>query len=141
MTPAVVLFDGVCNLCDASVQFIIRQDRRGRFRFAALQSSVGAELAGRCRRPAGDSPESVVLIDGDRCYDRSTAALHILRELRWPWPALYVFILVPAGVRDRVYSLIARNRYRWFGRRDACMLPTPALRSRFLDQEQPGPER
>jgi len=129
---AVVLFDGVCNLCNGAVQFIIARDRKRRYRFASLQSDAGQTLM----REAGLSPEeinTVVLIDGGKAYTHSTAILRISRHMGWFWPLAQVFYIVPKAVRDAVYNWIARNRYRWFGRREACMVPTPELKSLFLD--------
>jgi len=128
---AIVLFDGTCNFCDASVQFMIANDPAGYFRFAAAQSDAGIVAL----RAAGRDPatiESIVLIDRAGFHERSDAALRIAAGLRLPWPALALFRAVPAGLRDRVYDVIARNRYRWFGRRESCRLPTPAVRARFL---------
>jgi predicted DCC family thiol-disulfide oxidoreductase YuxK len=129
---AVVLFDGVCNLCSGWVQFLLRRDPGGRFRFASLQSDIGRELARRHGLSAG-AMDSVVLIEGDRAYERSTAVLRICRLLPGAWPALAVFRIVPAAVRDWVYDRVAANRYRWFGRREACWLPAAEWRTRFLD--------
>jgi predicted DCC family thiol-disulfide oxidoreductase YuxK len=128
----VVLFDGVCNLCSGSVQFLIRRDPQGRFRFASLQSAVGQRYFDELRidRQAVDS---VILIEEGRWFKESDAALRIARRLPGLWKALGVFRLVPRPLRDRAYRLIARNRYRWFGRKEACWLPTPELRERFLD--------
>lgn len=131
-THPVVLFDGVCNLCAASVQFIIKRDPGGVFRFASLQSQVGSDLIARCRFQEPDL-DSLILIESDRCSERSTGALRIARRLRFPWPLLYAFIIVPRPVRDSVYRIIARNRYRWFGRREQCWLPSEDLRRRFLE--------
>ncbi len=129
---AVVLFDGVCNLCDASVNFIIDRDPGSRFAFAALQSEAGhALLARHCI--AGQRPDSVILLEEGRCFTRSTAALRIARRLSGMWPLLYPLILVPAPVRDSIYDWVARNRYRWFGKLEQCRLPTPALATRFLE--------
>ncbi len=129
----IVLFDGVCNLCNATVQFILDRDRAGYFRFAALQSSVGAKaLTDRGHAAVTGEPDSIVLIEGDAVYDRSDAALRVARRLDGAWPLLAVFLVVPRVVRDLVYRFIARNRYRWFGRTEECRIPTPALRARFL---------
>ena len=130
-SPALVLFDGVCNLCDHSVQFIIRRDPGKRFRFASLQSPVGEEMQRRFNLPP-DALDSVLLVEGDRVYNRSTAALRILRRMNGLWPLLSVCLLVPRPIRDGVYNLIAKNRYRMFGKREMCMLPTPELKDRFL---------
>lgn len=128
----VILFDGECNLCDWSVRFVVRHDPRGRFRLAALQSPAGRRLlAERGVDPRGI--DSVVLIEGERWYARSDAALRIARGLAGPWPLLSALRIVPRPLRDWAYDVVARNRFRWFGRRDACLLPTPALRERFLD--------
>jgi predicted DCC family thiol-disulfide oxidoreductase YuxK len=128
----VVLFDGACNLCNASVQFVLRRDPRARFRFAALQSQAAGALLARAGW-TGDRPDSVALVDGDRVAWKSAAALGIARRLRWPWPLLAVFVFVPRPLRDLVYDFVARRRLRWFGRRESCMVPTKELRARFLD--------
>ena len=109
------------------MQFIIRRDPEARFRFAPLQSSTGRQLAGDIRS------DSIVVVADGRKYTRSRAALEIARRLPFPWRLLYALIAIPPFLRDRMYDLIARNRYRWFGRRDVCMTPTPELRSRFLE--------
>jgi predicted DCC family thiol-disulfide oxidoreductase YuxK len=131
----ILLFDGVCNLCNGSVQFIIRRDPEARFRFASLQSEAGQRYLDELRidRQALDS---LILIEGDRWSKESDAVLRIVRLLGGPWKALAVFRLFPRPLRDRLYRLIARNRYRWFGKRESCWLPTPELRSRFLDAGQ-----
>jgi predicted DCC family thiol-disulfide oxidoreductase YuxK len=128
---AVVLFDGVCNLCNSAVRFIIARDPAARFRFAPVESEAAARLLGA---PAADRglPDSIILLDRGRLYTRSRAALRICRRLRFPWPLLYGFIVVPPPMRNWLYDLVARNRYRWFGKRDACMVPTPETRARFL---------
>ena len=127
----VVLFDGVCNVCSASVQFIHKRDPQGHFKFAALQSDAGREILDGFGLRTDDF-DTIVLVDGERHYTRSTAALRIARQLRGLWPLMYGFIVVPRFLRDAVYNLIARNRYTWFGRKDECMVPTPELRARFL---------
>jgi predicted DCC family thiol-disulfide oxidoreductase YuxK len=131
-TPhAVVLFDGVCNLCNRTVQFIIARDPAAHFRFAALESEAARRLLGETQ--VGNTlPDSVVLIEDGRVYTRSTAALRIVRRLVFPWPLIYALMVVPRPLRDMVYDLIARHRYWWFGKRDACMVPTPEIRARFL---------
>ncbi len=126
-----ILFDGVCNLCNGLVQFVIARDPARRFRFASLQSDVAQrrlEGAGI----AADVPDSIVLLEEGRLFTRSTAALRIARRLRFPWSLAFALIVVPRPLRDWVYSLVARNRYRWFGRRETCMIPTPELEERFL---------
>ncbi|MBI5373033.1 MAG: thiol-disulfide oxidoreductase DCC family protein [Sphingobacteriales bacterium] len=129
---SIVLFDGVCNLCNRSVQFIIKRDTKDRFRFAALQGKTGQALLAKHKLPA-DSFNSFILAEGDRIYTRSTGALRMLKRLGGPWSLLYVFIIVPRFIRDGIYNWIARNRYRWFGKRESCMVPTPELKNRFLD--------
>ena len=132
--PPVVLFDGVCNLCNRSVHFILDRDPTAQFRFASLQSAEGGALLTSLGHalPAGD-PESVLLVEDGKVYERSTAALRIARKLKGPWKLAYAFIVVPRPLRDFVYKWIARNRYRWFGKsEDACRLPTKALKARFL---------
>ncbi|MBA3258928.1 MAG: thiol-disulfide oxidoreductase DCC family protein [Gemmatimonadales bacterium] len=128
---AVVLFDGVCNLCNAWVLFVIDRDPRGRFAFAPLQSEGAAALVRR-RGYAGAPLATIVLIEDGRVYERSTAVLRIVRRLSGLWPALSLLLAVPRPIRDAVYDWSARRRYRWFGRQDACRVPTPGLRSRFL---------
>lgn len=126
-----VLFDGVCNLCNGTVQFIIRNDRRGRFRFAALQSEAGRELLLQYQLPE-KALNTVVLIAGGRAFTRSTAALEIARRLDGAWPICYAAVALPRFLRDSAYNFIARNRYRWFGKQEACMMPSPELKQRFL---------
>ena len=127
---AIVLFDGVCNFCNNSINFIIKRDKKGFFKFAPLQSEIAQKLVGDKTKPM---PESVILIDNDKTYDRSSAALRITKRLDGLWPALYIFMIVPKPIRDWVYNLIGRNRYKWFGKTEACMIPTREVRSRFLD--------
>ncbi len=129
----VVLFDGVCNLCNATVNFLIDHDRRRRLRFAAVQSDAAAALLARLgHTPVAGDPDSILFVEGGRVYQRSTAALRIARHLSLPWKLGYVWVIVPRPLRDLVYKWIARNRYRWFGKRDACRVPTPELKERFL---------
>lgn len=128
---AVVLFDGVCNLCSSSVQFIINHDPKGYFKFASLQSEAGQALLQDHQLDTA-SLKSLVLLEQGKAYTHSTGALRIAKRLSGAWPLLYGFIIIPPFLRNAVYNLIARNRYRWFGKKEACWLPTPALRSRFL---------
>jgi predicted DCC family thiol-disulfide oxidoreductase YuxK len=127
-----VLFDGVCNLCNASVGFIVDRDRRGYFSFAPLQSEVGRRLLA-AHGPLPESMDSVVLLEGGRLYTRSRAALRIARRLDGAWPLLFALSILPVPLADAAYAWVARNRYRWFGRTEACRVPTAALRARFLD--------
>lgn len=133
-----VLFDGDCNLCNGAVQFILRRDARAHFHFAALQSAAGRAALARVGG-LGPLPDSIVLVQRGRALVKSAAALAIARGLRWPWPLLSIFWLVPWPLRDLVYDWIARNRYRWFGKREECWVPTPALRARFLDTAERAP--
>ena len=128
----VVLFDGVCNLCNGIVRFVIARDPDAHFQFAALTSDAAARLLDGVAHP-DPAPDSVVLIDDGRVYTRSDAALRIARSLTFPWPVAYALIVFPRAWRDAAYDVIARHRYRWFGRREVCMVPSPAVRSRFLD--------
>lgn len=130
MSEPVVLFDGTCNLCNGSVQFIIDHERTPTLKFASLQSDAARALLGT-ELPPGD-PESVMLVEDGRTYSHSTAALRIARYLRAPWRWLAALVVVPRFLRDAVYRFIARNRYRWFGKSETCRVPTPELRARFL---------
>ncbi|MEL6865730.1 MAG: thiol-disulfide oxidoreductase DCC family protein [Bacteroidota bacterium] len=128
----ILLYDGVCNLCNHSVQFVIKRDSKQQFRFAALQSDVGRKLL-ETHQFSADHLDSIVLIEDGKAYSHSTAALRVSRQLNSLWPLLYFFILIPAPLRNWVYNWIANNRYRWFGKQDTCMLPSPETRTRFLD--------
>ena len=128
---AVLIFDGVCNFCDRSVRFVLKRDRRGRFLFASNQSEAGSALLRRFGVDPG-SVASVYLVDGDRIWAKSTAALEIARRMPLPWTLGYGFIIIPRFLRDAIYDWIARNRYRWFGRADSCRVPAESDRSRFL---------
>ena len=129
---AIVLFDGVCNLCSAVVRFVIRHDRRKRFRFASLQSATAQRLLASYswREPP---LSSVVLITDGHCYDRSRAALEIARRLDAPWPVFHSFVVLPRAITDWAYDFIGARRYRWFGKRDECWMPDGELRERFLE--------
>jgi len=127
---AVIFFDGVCNLCNGAVQFVIKRDRKNYFKFAALQSDFAQQtlLGFNLQVKQGDS---FVLLENGKVYEQSTAALKVARELNGLWPLLYVFIIVPPFIRDPVYKFIARNRYKWFGKQESCWIPTPELKDRF----------
>lgn len=127
----ILLFDGVCNLCNDTVQFTIERDPTGKFKFASLQSSVGQELLKKFNLPTNDF-DSFVLVDGEQCYTKSSAALRVIKGFGGWWTLLYIFILIPKPIRDWVYSLVAKNRYRWFGKANQCWMPTPDLKERFL---------
>lgn len=127
-----VYFDGICNLCNGTVLFIIKHDKQKRFRFASLQGMAGQAFLKKQDLPA-DTFNSFILAKGDSIYTRSTAALRVCKYLGGGWPLLYGFIILPRFVRDAVYNLIARNRYKWFGKKEACWIPTPGLKEKFLD--------
>ncbi|MEC0239405.1 thiol-disulfide oxidoreductase DCC family protein [Paenibacillus dokdonensis] len=127
----IVLVDGVCHLCQGLTRFIIERDPLAKFQFASLQSDIGAELLQKGGLPV-DEVDTVVVIENGKYYIRSAAVLRIVRQLKMPWPLLYAFAFVPLPVRDWLYRYVARNRYRWFGKEEQCMLPTPELRKRFL---------
>jgi predicted DCC family thiol-disulfide oxidoreductase YuxK len=127
-----ILFDGVCTLCNGFVQFVIARDPAGRFQFGTLQSASARQLLSR-HQVMGALPDSVVLVEEGKVFTQSTAVLRITRRLTFPWSLATVLLAVPTPIRDTVYAFVSRHRYRWLGQRDQCMLPTPALRSRFLD--------
>jgi predicted DCC family thiol-disulfide oxidoreductase YuxK len=129
---AIVLFDGVCNLCSRSVTFIIEHERESTLRFASVQSRAGAQLMRRHGLDPANITTFALILD-NVAYTRSDAALRIARRLRGPWRLLTALRIVPRPVRDFAYDLVARNRYRWFGRRESCMVPTPQFKARFLD--------
>ena len=128
----IILFDGVCNFCNAGVNFIIRQDKKNIFRFAALQSKAGQQLADKYQLPK-ENFNSFILIDKGKVYNRSTAGFKVYGKLPWYWKWTQIFWIVPRFITDAVYDLIARNRYKWFGKKEECMIPTPEIRNRFLD--------
>lgn len=127
-----LIFDGVCNICSFGVKIVLRADKHGVFRFAFGQGEHGSALKTRYGLPKGDL-ENVTLIDGGRCYQKSDAVLEVVRRLPFPWPLLGVFRIVPKFLRDPLYSLVARNRYRWFGVRQSCFAPSAEHRARFID--------
>lgn len=128
----IVLFDGVCNLCNRSVQFILKRDKKKQFQFGSLQGKTGQEYLRKYHLPT-DQFHSFMLIEGNVLYTRSTAVLRMLKYLGRGWQLLYVFIYIPQPIRDGVYSLIASNRYKLFGKKDQCSIPTAEERERFLD--------
>jgi len=128
----VILFDGVCNLCSGAVQFVIKRDRKNIFKFASLQSVVGQAILKKFNLPA-NTFNSFILYDAGKIYTRSTGALLVAKQLSGGWPILSVFIVIPSFIRNAFYDLIAQNRYKWFGRKEACWLPSPVLHDKFLD--------
>ena len=127
----IVIFDGVCNFCNGAVNFILTRDRRGTFRFSPAQSSAGGELLKK-HGLAPDNLDSFLLIHRGKAYTKSDAALVIVRELPGPWKLLYACKVIPKQIRDYLYSLLVKNRYRWFGQRDQCMIPTSDQRQKFI---------
>ncbi|MCT2536897.1 thiol-disulfide oxidoreductase DCC family protein [Aquibacillus koreensis] len=126
----IILFDGECNFCDRSVQFIIKRDRTATFKFASLQSDIGEKLREKYQIPK--HLDSIILIDESNWYSKSTAALKICKNLNGLWKVLYPLLIVPKPLRDIFYNVIARNRYKWFGKKESCELPSPDIRKRFL---------
>ena len=127
----IILFDGVCNLCTGSVNFVIKRDKKDVFRFASLQEAPGQKLTTQFNIDTSKT-DSIVLIENDKAYVKSTAALRAARYLPGGWPLLYGFMIVPKFIRNWVYDIIARNRYKWYGKKDSCMIPTPELKAKFL---------
>ncbi len=127
----ILLFDGVCNLCNGTVQFIIKRDTTAKFKFAALQSEAGQALLTKHNLPLNHFDSFVFIVNGNY-YQRSSAALQVAKVLGWPWKLFFSFIIIPKFIRDFFYNLIATSRYKVFGRQEHCMIPTPELRQRFL---------
>lgn len=127
----VILFDGVCNLCNGAINFIIQRDPKDRYRFAALESDIGQELlAQHSIDPA--TIDSIVLIRDNKAYVKAGAALRIAGGMSGAWPILGILRVIPNFIADAVYDFIARNRYHWFGKKESCMIPTPELKEKFL---------
>jgi len=127
----IILFDGICNLCNSSVNFITRHDKGNKFKFAALQSDIGNELVEKYSIDPKKT-DSIILIQNERHYIKSAAALRIAKELSGAYPLLFVFMIIPPFLRNWVYDYIARNRYKWYGKRESCMIPTQELKDKFL---------
>lgn len=129
----VILFDGICNFCNSAINFVIKRDSKSKFRFATLQSEAAQGLLS-ARQLSSSYLNSFVLVEGDKIFTRSTAALKVCRDLNGLWPLMYGFMIVPRFIRDGVYNWIARHRYQWFGKKDICMVPNKDVRSRFLNE-------
>ncbi len=129
---SIILFDGVCNLCDKLVLFIILRDKKSKFKFASIQSHIGQSLLRKHNMPL-DDVDSFVLIKDDAVFQKSFAGLHVLKEIDGLWKLLYCFIIIPRPLRDFVYDKIANSRHNIFGKRDSCMVPTDELKNRFLE--------
>lgn len=129
--PGIILFDGNCNFCSGSVQFILKRDPHKYFRFASLQGDAAKKLL--IKHGISEEIDSFVVIDKDHCYIKSSAALQVCQHLGGFWRLVSIFRFVPRPLRDYVYDIVAKNRYKWFGERSSCLIPTPELRERFLD--------
>lgn len=127
----VILFDGVCNFCDGAVNFVLKHDKKKTFRFAPLQSEAGQKLLQQHNLSTKDF-DSFVLIDNGKVYKKSSASLQVMKKLPWYWKEVQIFWIVPAFIRNAIYDFVAKHRYKWFGKKDQCMIPTPEIRSRFL---------
>ncbi|PHR11965.1 MAG: thiol-disulfide oxidoreductase [Aequorivita sp.] len=127
----IILFDGVCNLCNGTVTYIIKRDKKNVFKFAALQSEIGQQLISKFNIDSS-KVDSIILIDGERHYEKSSAALYIAKNLSGAYPLLFGFMIVPKFMRNAVYDYIAKNRYKWFGKKESCMIPTTELKAKFL---------
>ncbi|MCI0449627.1 MAG: thiol-disulfide oxidoreductase DCC family protein [Chlorobi bacterium] len=127
----IILFDGVCNFCNSSVNFIMSRDKKNIFKFAAIQSDPGIEL----QKKFGLNPNELatfIFVEGDKYYTKTTAALRVAKELKFPWNLSYFFIIIPPFIRNIAYNIIAKYRYRWFGKRNACRVPTDEEKEKFL---------
>ncbi|MBX7173098.1 MAG: thiol-disulfide oxidoreductase DCC family protein [Pyrinomonadaceae bacterium] len=129
MANPIILFDGVCNFCNGSVNFIIEHDKKGYFKFAPLQSETGQKYI---EKFGLNEVDSIILVEDEQAFTHSTAALRIAKHLDGIWSLGYVFVIIPRPIRNLFYKLFAANRYRLFGKKEACMLPTPEIRQRFL---------
>lgn len=129
---SIILFDGVCNLCNSSVQFVIKHDKDKKFMFASLQSTAGQLLLKQFDLPLQDF-NSFILIENEKVFLKSTAALMVAKQLKGAVKLLYGFIIVPPFIRNGAYNFIAKNRYKWFGKKESCILPTAELKARFLN--------
>ncbi len=129
---SIILFDGVCNFCNSAVNFTLKRNSKANIQFAPMQSEAGLKLLKEHNLPPDDM-QSFIFIENGIVYKRSTAALKVCKHLRRLWPLCYGFIIVPAFIRDGIYNWIAANRYKWFGKKDACMIPTPEVKARFLN--------
>jgi predicted DCC family thiol-disulfide oxidoreductase YuxK len=131
MTNPIVLFDGICNFCNGTVNFLIRQDKKKVLKFAPLQSETGQRLL-ETYGISGDSLESFILIHKGKALKKSSAALTLFNQLPWYWKWMQLFWILPPVIRNGIYNFIARNRYKWFGKKESCMIPTAEVRERFL---------
>ncbi len=130
-THLIILFDGLCNFCNFWVNFLLDRDKKDKFRFTPLQSEKGEELLKKFNLSTKDF-DTFVLIDGNKYYIRSTASLIVAKNLGGLWKVLYSLIIIPGPIRDFIYNLVAKNRYKLFGKKESCRIPTPEERSKFL---------
>ena len=128
---AIILFDGVCNFCNGAINFVLKQDKKGVFRFAPLQSEAGQRLLKQYNLSTAEF-DSFVLIDNGKIYKKSSASLRVMNKLPWYWKEAQLLRIIPTAFRDAIYDFIAKNRYKWFGKKEQCMIPTPEMRNRFL---------
>ncbi|MGK0377703.1 thiol-disulfide oxidoreductase DCC family protein [Patiriisocius sp. Uisw_017] len=128
---SIILFDGVCNLCNSSINFVIKRDSANLYKFTALQEAPGIRLLKQYGINTLDT-DSIILIENGKAYTKSSAALRVAKGLSGVWPVLYGFIIIPKWIRNAVYDYIAKNRYKWYGKKDSCMIPTPELKNKFL---------
>lgn len=131
MNKNIILFDGVCNLCNSTVQFVIKNDTKNHFLFASLQSEFGQTFLKNHHLNETDF-DSIILVEGNKYYMKSDAALRICKKLNFPLKTLTGFLILPKKLRDFGYDLIAKNRYKWFGKQESCWLPTQELKNKFL---------
>jgi predicted DCC family thiol-disulfide oxidoreductase YuxK len=129
---SIILFDGVCNFCNGAINFVLKQDKKRVFRFAPLQSQAGQKLLQQYGLTTKDF-DSFVLIDDGKVYKKSAASLRVMNKLPWYWKEAQVLRIIPIAFRDAIYDFVARNRYKWFGKKEQCMVPTAEIRSRFLN--------
>jgi len=128
----ILFFDGVCNLCNKWVQFVIRNDKKKQIVFASLQSKYGQEAQQELKQQTGSVPDSLVLYHNNKFYTKSSAALKTATLMGGAWPILAIGFILPGFIRNGIYDIVARNRYKWYGKRDECMVPSPGLKARFL---------
>jgi predicted DCC family thiol-disulfide oxidoreductase YuxK len=131
LTTNIILFDGVCNFCNSTVNFVIKRDKKAILHFAPLQSDIGQQLLKEYHLP-NDEMRSFVFIEKGKAYTQSTAALKVCKYLSSLWPLCYAFIIIPKFIRDGIYNWIAKNRYKWFGKKESCMIPNADVKKRFL---------
>lgn len=130
LNQPVIFFDGICNLCNASVQFVIEHDKKNKFMFTALQGDYAKETLPKLNVDL-QKLNTILLLEEGKLYTKSSAALRVAKRLIGLWPLLYVFIIIPKFIRDWFYDIIAKNRYKWWGKQESCWVPTPALKSKF----------